>query len=149
MNEEPLTTSARVEAWLTVKPLLDAMVLEFRELSKKKPDGVASVQKVKVVNRVLERCREALEDEPTLEFLDLLSEDNVPQNSDVILMLSQYAAAMEVFKRKYHRYDRVELQNRWFTEDEYVYDAPDEEEDEDSDDDDSDDDPADRENGDN
>ena len=117
MEEQEYAASARVNAWDTVKPLLDAMVVEFRELSKKKPDGVASVHKVKIVNRLLRRCREALESEPTLEFLDLLSEDDVPQNSDVIIMLSQYAAAMEAFKAKYYKYDRYAGGNRWIVQD--------------------------------
>jgi hypothetical protein len=117
MEEQAYTTSARVNAWHTAKPLLDAMVVEFRELSKKKPDGGASVHKVKIVNRLLGRCREALEGEPTLEFLDLLSEDDVPQNSDVIIMLSQYAASMDAFKKRYYKYDRYASEYRWIVKD--------------------------------
>src|SRR5512145_3136947 len=47
------------------------------------------------VNRLLKKCRETLHGEDSLDFLDVLDEDALPQNSDVVLMLSQYVAAME------------------------------------------------------
>lgn len=93
-----LTTKKKAESYELVKPLLDAMYEEFKELSKKKPDGVLSKYKIAVVNRLLGECRGVLETEPSFAFLDLLDEDNVPQNSDVVLILSQYLTAMKQFK---------------------------------------------------
>lgn len=83
-------------------PLLKAMYGEFKELSKKKPDGAVGKGKVKIVNRLLGKCRELLADEPSVEFVDLLDEDDLPQNSDVILGLSQYVAAMTQFRSTYY-----------------------------------------------
>lgn len=96
-------------------PLLSAMYQEFAVLSKKKPDAPVSEGKIGVVNRLLERCRCVLKSEVSLQFLDLLDEDEVPQNSDVTLMLSQYVAAMEQFKQAHYGWDGDE--HRWFTED--------------------------------
>jgi len=106
------TTAAQAAAWETAKPLLDAMYNEFKELSKKKPDEAVSRGKIAVVNRLLEKCRETLNGEDSLAFLDLLDEDNVPQNSDVVLMLSQYVAAMETFRSAYHGWTGTE--HDWF-----------------------------------
>lgn len=89
----------KLEIFYTVNPMLEAMFGEFKELSKKKPDGAVSKNKIKVVNRLIAKCKEMLNDEPSTEYLDLLDEDDVPQNSDVVLMLSQYVAAMYQFKR--------------------------------------------------
>ena len=80
-------------------PLLSSMYVEFKELSKKKPDAAVSKSKIKIVNRLLMKIREILADEQAIEFLDLLDEDDVPQVSDVTLILSQYVAAMKEFKR--------------------------------------------------
>lgn len=87
-------------------PLLSVMFREFQELSKKKPDGVLNKRKVEIVNRLLHDVLEILEGEFTRAFLDLLDEDDLPQNSDVVLILSQVVAAMEAFNEKYHRYIR-------------------------------------------
>ena len=85
-------------------PLLSVMFREFQDLSKKKPDGVLNKRKVEIVNRLLHDVLEILEGEFTRAFLDLLDEDDLPQNSDVVLILSQVVAAMEAFREKYHRY---------------------------------------------
>lgn len=99
------TTQAKIDKWLVAKPLLEAMYAEFKELSKKKPDGALGKQKLTVVNRLLESCRLVLQAEPSMEFLDLLREEDIPQNSDVVLMLSQYIAAMEAYQSQYYRYN--------------------------------------------
>jgi hypothetical protein len=102
------TSAAQAEAWEVAQPLLNAMYNEFKELSKKKPDGAVSKAKIEVVNRLLEKCREVLAGEASLDFLDLLDEDVVPQNSDVVLMLSQYHVAMDQFHASYHGWSGVE-----------------------------------------
>ena len=96
------TTPQQAEAWEVAMPLLEAMYGEFKELSKKNPEVAVSKAKIALLNRLLKKCREVLKGEDALEFLDLLSEDDVPQNSDVVLMLSQYVAAMRQFHANYH-----------------------------------------------
>jgi hypothetical protein len=107
------TTSDKVATYATTIPLLDSMYSEFKELSKKKPDAAVSKSKISIVNRLLTRVRTVLNDEESIDFLDLLDEDNVPQMSDVTLILSQYVAAMKEFCKKYYRWDDSE--HRWFT----------------------------------
>lgn len=75
---------------------------EFQELSKKKQDGQVGKTKVKMVNRLLKAIHELLQDEPNRGYLDELNEDDLPQNSDVVLILSQTSAAMEAFQRRYY-----------------------------------------------
>ena len=45
-----------------------------------------------------------VEGESTRAYLDLLNEDDLPQNSDVVLILGQAVAAM---RTKYRHYDRL------------------------------------------
>ena len=102
------TTKKKVESYEVAMPLLNAIYDEFKAFSKKKPDGALSKNKIAVVNRLLEKCRAVLQSEPSFEFLDLFDEDDLPQNSDVVLMLSQYVAAMQLFKEAYWRWDNLE-----------------------------------------
>ena len=92
------TTEEKVDLWDVTTPLLKAMFEQFQELSRKKPEGALNKSKVAMVNRLLEKCREVLADEMTLQFLDLLDTEQVPQNSDVVLVLSQYESAMRQFR---------------------------------------------------
>ena len=84
-------------------PLLAAMFKEFQELSKKKPDGALNKRKVEIVNRLLRDIHGILEGESTSAYLDLLDEDDLPQNSDVVLILGQTVVAMGTFREKYYR----------------------------------------------
>ena len=87
-------------------PLVEAMLREFQELSKKKPDSPLSKRKVEIVNRLLQDVHKLLEGEPTSAYLDFLDEDDLPQNSDVVLILSQTVAAMKRFRERYYRFSR-------------------------------------------
>jgi len=109
------TTRAKAELHDVLMPLVHAMYEEFKEFGKKKPDAGVAKSKIEVVNRLLDRCRAVLKSEASLQFLDLLDEDDVPENSDVILMLSQYVAAMEQFKQNHYGWDGTE--STWFTKD--------------------------------
>jgi len=102
-SDPPKTTADRVSEFTTLDPLLEAMYREFQELSKKKPDGQIGPTKVKMVNRLLKAIHQLLQDESNRGYLDELNADDLPQNSDVVLILSQTAAAMEAFKKRYYR----------------------------------------------
>lgn len=106
------TTSDKASTHDTTMPLIKAMYAEFKELSKKKPDSAVSKSKIKITNRLLEKVRVVLCDEESIDFLDLLDEDDVPQASDVTLILSQYVAVMTAFHDKYYGWNGSE--NDWF-----------------------------------
>lgn len=106
------TTSKKASTHDVTMPLLLAMFEEFKELAKKKPEAAVSKSKLVIANRLLQRVREVLADEESIEFLDLLDEDDVPQVSDVTLIFSQYVAAMHAFKTRYHGWNGAELS--WF-----------------------------------
>ena len=106
------TTKNKADSHDTTMPLLGAMYLEFKELSKKTPSAAISKQKITIVNRLLAKISEVLADEESIKFLDMLDEDDVPQMSDVALILSQYLAAMNAFKQKYYGWDGVA--HKWF-----------------------------------
>jgi hypothetical protein len=93
-------TKKQAETLELVSPILTAVVTEVRELSKKKQDGVLSPLKVRSINRLLGDVQAALADDPSTRYLDLLEEDELPQNSDAVVVLTQWEAEVKQYKNK-------------------------------------------------
>lgn len=91
-----------VNQYELLNPLIHGIYNEFQDLSKKKPEAALNTYKVKVVNRVLEPIKELLANEEVIHFLDILDIDDLPTNSDVILILNQYLKALKMFYNKYY-----------------------------------------------
>ncbi|MFB0832058.1 hypothetical protein ACEU2D_21000 [Brevibacillus laterosporus] len=72
--------------------------------------------KVNLINRVLTEIKEVLKNDPTIEFLDLLDDDTLPQNGDAVLILGQYQAAMKQFRLKYYGWVSRDGEHRWRTQ---------------------------------
>ena len=108
-----LTIAAKGKRHDDFMPLVEAMLREFQELSKKKPDGALNKRKVAIVNRLLQEVHKLLEGESTSAYLDLLDEDDLPQNSDVVLILGQTVVAMERFREQYYRYNQSSGEWAW------------------------------------
>ncbi len=96
-----LPTEASITKFNMLRGLLASVYNEMKELSKKKPDEKLNEFKVNSINRILKQIKDILSNEPTNEFLDLLDSDFLPSNSDSILIIGQYNAAVSQFKSKY------------------------------------------------
>ncbi len=101
---QSMISAEKAKIYEDLMPLLEAMANEFREAARKKPDAALNKKKVCIVNRLLVDVLKLLDDEPQRRYLDMLDEDDLPQNSDVSLMIGQIIAAMEAFKEKYQYY---------------------------------------------
>jgi hypothetical protein len=92
--------------------------------------------KMMMANRVLAPIKEILKNEPSYGFLDILNEDDMPTNSDLVLIISQYEKAMSNFREKYFLIDRLNIdkygdaQARWSTKENPVQETEEEEDDE-------------------
>lgn len=98
-------TKEQVSIYRTVNPLFYELYKEVSLLAKKKPDGTLNKTKVSLLNRILQDLKSVLENEDHAKYLDLLDEDMLPQYSDVLLIMSQYKAALEKFSSRYHYKD--------------------------------------------
>lgn len=96
------TTQEKIDRHGVVMPLLQAMLTEFEGFAKKKPDATLNSTKVVTVNRIIGDSLAILDGEPGREYLSLLDEDALPQNSDVTLQLRLVIAAMKAFKSRYY-----------------------------------------------
>lgn len=97
-------TKENVEQFDMLFPILNSVFNEIKELSKKKQDGALNEMKVKMTNRILLKVKTILKDDPTVEFLDLLDEVSLPTNSDAVLIIAQFKAAMRQYKDKHSQY---------------------------------------------
>jgi hypothetical protein len=104
-----LPSKAQVEKYQLLYPIFDKVFIEVKELSKKKQDELLNKLKVRMINRILEEIKTLLVDEPTSQFLDLLDDETLPTNSDTVLILAQFEAAMNMFRRRYYN----EASRRW------------------------------------
>ena len=112
-----VTTSAKVEEFQASSEVFGGLLHEMRELSKKKPDATLSEHKVKILNRILADVSAVLEDEPETKYLDLLNDEQLPQNSDAVLVMVQHETALAAFEKRYHVYLRSLSERRWITAD--------------------------------
>ena len=106
-------TNAQVELYDHMVPLLVSFLTEMRDLTKKKDVEMNKV-KVRMINKVLAQLKVVLQNEPASEFLDLLDEDSLPMNSDALLILGQYDAALKTFRRAFWHQDG--RSSRWYTQ---------------------------------
>ena len=101
---ENVTTSAKVEAYQASSYVFEGLIREMRELSKKKSDATLSKNKVQILNRILTDISAVLQDEPEAKYLDLLDDEQLPQNSDAVLVMVQHETALAAFKNRYYLY---------------------------------------------
>ncbi len=113
-----LPTEKNLDDYKLLKDMLYSQKKEFDLLSKKKTDEQLNPMKIKMVNRVLGPLKELFENEDSHGFLDTLNEDDMPTNSDVVLIISQYQTAISKFKTKYYKRDEYKLRatTRWMTQ---------------------------------
>ena len=78
---------------------LDSVYQEISALAKKSPNGAINTFKLQFVNTTIAECNGFLGQRyrPFSEF-EVFSSDNMPSNSDVTFILSQYIACAETFR---------------------------------------------------
>lgn len=115
MSKVKKTTDEQIKLYDTISRLLRAAFNEVKEFSKKKQDELLNEKKVKMINRLLEKAKEVLKEEPTVDFLDLLDENELPSNSDAVLTMSQYISALDKFFHDHYQGGSwgIELGGSW------------------------------------
>jgi len=99
-SKQEISQSVNDDYYL-LTPLLQSAYKEMSELSKKRPESPLNMYKVKMINRILIPLKELLKNETVADYLDVLDTDDLPTNSDVVLIMSQYSKAVDMFYEKY------------------------------------------------
>jgi hypothetical protein len=114
-TSSPSPTEEQAATYDRLVPMLEAAHREMTELSKKKQDGIVNTLKIKMLNRLLGELSKIIANDPSHAFVDMLDEETLPQNSDAVLILSQWQAALKQYKDRHHGRDQATHQVRWFT----------------------------------
>jgi hypothetical protein len=114
-GNSPSPTDEQAATYDRLVPMLVAAHREMTELSKKKQDGIVNTLKIKMLNRLLSELSTVIENDPSYAFVDMLDEETLPQNSDAVLILSQWQAALAQYKERHYGYDSSRGGHRWFT----------------------------------
>lgn len=104
------TTQEKADAYDNVAPVFESVYEEIQGLCKKKPEATLNKAKIALINQILTDVKEFLEGMPVTKYLQLLDEDDLPQYSDVILILAQYDAGLNQFRGRHHGFFLGELQ---------------------------------------
>ena len=103
-----MKTNVDVDKFIKLVKQIKGLISEFSVLSKKKPDDAVNKFKIKLINPVLEVANYFVSDKKYKPFADfeLFHEDDLPTNSDILVILSQYNACLEkYFEDSIHYYD--------------------------------------------
>ncbi len=87
-----------VEEFEKLEQQLHSFLAEVSELSKKRPNDALNKFKLKFVNTSLSRLNSLLKDDRPFEDFEQFDVDDLPSNSDVVVILAQYAAAAYLFR---------------------------------------------------
>lgn len=109
-----ITNKERVDEYLASHDVFQALLIEIKELSKKKPDAIMNAGKVKVINRVLENLLLVLKGQPDEKYLDTLDDDDLPQMSDAVLTMVQFQSALDSYKSRHYKW--LDHEHQWITE---------------------------------
>jgi len=86
----------------------------FIELSKKKPNDCVNKFKLDLVNTLLSAANPIINKQnKPFEGFELFNEDDIPTNSDVVLILTQYVACLKKFGREQTSKDSDSYNDYW------------------------------------
>lgn len=88
-----------VEVYLTLKPRLASSLSDFSTLSKSKPDAAINRFKLGFVNELLAKLNALIGVvHKPLDDFEVFSDEELPSNSDVVYVLSQYSTALTAWR---------------------------------------------------
>ena len=92
-------TVGRAAFWDRVKSQLKDLETEMASLSKKKPDGPINKFKLSLINEKLVQANQILsKDERPFADFEIFTEDAIPTNSDVVIVITQYLNRLESWR---------------------------------------------------
>lgn len=94
-----------------IEQQLHTMLAEMSELSKKKANDGVNKFKLKLINTLLAKLNPMLESFKPFDDFEEFHDDDVPTNSDVVVMLSQYVGA--VFRFRSLNTERSAFDSSW------------------------------------
>jgi hypothetical protein len=89
---------ADISAFEKITVQLESLHAELTMLAKKSPNDAVNAFKLKFVNTMLEQCNKLFSEKRPFGDFQAFSLDEIPSNSDVTLIISQYIECAETFR---------------------------------------------------
>jgi hypothetical protein len=112
-EEQPSLTNAQAQQFDMLRPMIEVAYKDMAEFSKKRQEGIVNELKVRYINRLLSPIKEIMANDESASYLELLNEEELPENSDAVFVLGQFRAAMDQFKKR-NTYS-VDYVSKWRT----------------------------------
>ena len=116
-----------IDKFEKVQGQLEGLLSEIAVLAKKSPNDGVNKFKLNFINKVLKEANNILEEEYIpLDSFSQFNEDDLPSNSDVTFILSQYLSCFEKLRADNIKEDRITAGHRsrmgwvWIIDDEYT-----------------------------
>jgi hypothetical protein len=107
-----VNTKEEVAEFEKLEQQLHSFLDEISELSRKKPNDAVNKFKLKFINTSLESFNKLLADYRPFADFDQFDPDDLPSNSDVVVILSQYAGAADRFRQE--NTQQSEFDRKWY-----------------------------------
>jgi hypothetical protein len=120
-NNDGAPSRADIQNFLLIEPLIGSLMDEMKELSKKKPDGLLNKLKVSMINKRLKPMKDLVRSLPIAQFLDELDEESLPSNSDTVLIVGQFTAALKAYRTAFRGHQGG--RSGWFTDEGFIEDG--------------------------
>ena len=91
-----MPTQKEIDIYEELKPKITSVRDTVKALSSKKPDEHLNIFKIRRINILLQQANTLLNDVKPYSDFDTFAEDELPSNSDALLILELY---LEAFKR--------------------------------------------------
>jgi hypothetical protein len=91
-------TKEQVAEFEKLEQQLHSFLTEISDLSKKKPNDPLNKFKLKLINSTVMKLNGLLKDTRPFDDFEQFEIDDLPSNSDVVVILSQYTAAVHRFR---------------------------------------------------
>lgn len=105
----------QVDIFLKLQPQLKSAYDEISLLSKKKPTDQINAFKLKFINSILKRANDILDEKykPFPNEFSLFDESDLPNNGDVVFILSHYLTSLEKLRCDNIIFDNIEYKWYW------------------------------------
>ena len=87
-----------IQRFENLEQQLHSMLIEMSELSRKKPSDGVNKFKLKFINQILEQINGLLGSYRPFADFEQFNVDDVPTNSDIVIMLAQYSSSVFRFR---------------------------------------------------
>lgn len=92
-----MPTQKEINIYEELKPKIASVRDTIKALSAKKPDELLNIFKIRRINILMEQANALLKDVKPYKDFDTFKEDELPSNSDVLMIL-------ELYLESFHRY---------------------------------------------